>query len=128
MNTVFWFFQAVLALMMLMPGFLKLTNSNAQLIIKGNGRMNWAEDLSETSMKIIGVIEVLIAFGLILPQLLGILTWLTPLAAIGAICTMLGAISLHVKRKDGAQAISINLVIIILASVVIYGRFEQFNF
>lgn len=128
MNTLLWILQGVLAAMMFMPGFLKLTNNNAGLIQKGNGRMDWAEDVSESNMKIIGVLEVLAAFGLILPLLLGIFTWLTPLAALGVAFTMLGAISLHVKRKDGMKAIAPNIIIIVLALVVLYGRFELFPF
>jgi hypothetical protein len=123
MNTLLWIVQGLLAFMMLMPGALKLTNDNAQLKAKGNGRMDWADDVSGSNMKLIGLVEVAAAFGLILPMLLNILPMLTPLAAVGVIMTMLGAIALHVKRKDGAKAIIPNIIIITLAIVVLYGRF-----
>lgn len=123
MNPLFWVLQGLLAFMMLMPGFMKLTNNTAGLIKKGNGRMDWAEDVSKSQMKLIGVVEVLAAFGLILPHLLGILPILTPVAAVGVILTMLGAISLHVKRSDGMAAIATNAVIILIAVAVAYGRF-----
>ncbi len=123
MNMILWILQGILALMMLMPGFMKLTNNNAQLIKKGNGRMDWAEDVSSTNMKIIGILEVLAAFGLILPMSIGLYPFLTPWAAVGVILTMLGALSLHLKRGDGAQAISVNIVILLIAAFVAYGRF-----
>ena len=85
--------------------------------------MDWADDVSGINMKLIGFLEVLAGFGLILPQLLDILPWLTPLAALGVILTMLGAISLHLKRNDGAMAISINVAILLIAAFVAYGRF-----
>lgn len=123
MNILLWGLQGMLAVMMMMPGFLKLTNSNEDLKNKGNGRMDWADDVSGRNMKLIGFVEVLAALGLILPMLLGILPWLTPLAALGVILTMMGAISLHVKRGDGAKAISVNVVILLIAAFVAYGRF-----
>ena len=69
-------------------------------------------------MKMIGVVEALIGVGLMLPQILNIAPWLTPLAALGAVCTMIGAIALHIQRKDGAEAIATNLFIIALAIFV----------
>jgi len=50
-----------------------------------------------------------------LPQLLNIAVWLTLLAAV---CTMIGAIVLHIRRKDGAEVIATNLFIIALAVFV----------
>ncbi|HAP68663.1 MAG TPA: DoxX family protein [Flavobacteriales bacterium] len=123
MDTLFWVLQGLLAFMMFMPGMLKLTNNTAGLIKKGNGRMDWAEDVSETQMKLIGLVEVLAALGLILPHALGILPILTPIAAVGVILTMLGALALHVKRNDGIGAIVPNILIMLIAFAVAYGRF-----
>ena len=123
MNTLFWVLQGLLAFMMFMPGMLKLTNNTAGLIKKGNGRMDWAEDVSETQMKLIGLVEVLAALGLILPHALGILPILTPIAVVGVILTMLGALALHVKRNDGIGAIAPNILIMLIAFAVAYGRF-----
>ena len=123
MNILLWSLQGLLAVMTLMPGIMKLTNSNEELKKKGSGLMDWADDVSSINMKLIGFLEVLAGFGLILPQLLDILPWLTPLAALGVILTMLGAISLHLKRNDGAKTISINVVILLVAAFVAYGRF-----
>tara|TARA_R110000868_G_scaffold279773_2_gene539829 strand:- start:452 stop:829 length:378 start_codon:yes stop_codon:yes gene_type:complete len=123
MNTALWIVQVVLAIFMLMPGSLKLMNSIEELIAKGKGRMDWAEDVSATNMKIIGLLEVLAAIGLILPMALGFYLILTPLAAVGVILTMIGAISLHLKRGDEPKSWMINVVIIVLAAFVAYGRY-----
>lgn len=123
MNTFLWILQGLLALMMFFPGIMKLTNSNEDLIKKGNGNMDWAEDVSAKNMKLIGLVEFLAAFGIILPHLLGIVPILTPIAAIGVILTMIGALSLHLKRGDEPKAFAINIVIMAIAAFVAYGRF-----
>ena len=128
MNIIFWVLQGVLAFMIFMPGILKLTNTKDQLKLKGNGRMDWVEDLSISSIKLIGVVEVAAAFGLILPMLLNIMPFLTPIASLGVILTMLGAMSLHIKRKDGAKAIAPNIFILLIAVTVVYGRLELIQF
>lgn len=123
MDTTLWILQGLLAFIMLLPGLMKLTNSNLDLVKKGNGRMDWAEDVSAINMKLIGLLEVLAAFGLILPHLLGIIPILTPLAAVGVILTMFGALSLHKKRGDEAKAFMVNIIILLIAGFVAYGRF-----
>ncbi len=106
-----------------MVGFLKVSKSKDELKEMGGERMNYADSVSASNMRLIGIVEVLIGFGLILPQLTGILPWLTPLAAVGFVCTMIGAAALHVRRGDGAQSIVTNIVLLLLAVVVAYGRF-----
>jgi|TARA_B110000259_G_scaffold144184_1_gene162412 hypothetical protein len=107
---------------MLFTGLLKLATTNEQFKTLGSGRLDWVDSLSSTQMKIIGVVEALIGFGLMLPQILNFWAWLTPLAAVGAVCTMIGAIVLHIRRKDGAEAIATNFFIIALAIFVAYSR------
>ena len=88
------------------------------------GRQDWFDSLSSTQMKIIWVVEALGGFGLMLPQILNIAVWLTLLAALGAVCTMIGTIVLHIRRKDDAEAIATNLFIIALAVFVAYSMSE----
>lgn len=123
MNTTLWGFQGLLAAFMFLPRLMKLTNSNDQLIKKGNGRMDWAEDISAANMKIIGVLEVLAAIGLVVSMSVGLIPILTPFAAIGVILTMMGAILLHLKRGDEPKAWGINIMILLMAAFVAYGRF-----
>jgi uncharacterized membrane protein YphA (DoxX/SURF4 family) len=123
MNIALWIVQILLAVVFLMAGFMKVSKSKDELIETGGERMAWVESLSAGNVKLIGILEVLAAIGLILPQLTGILPWLTPLAAVGLVFTMIGAIILHVRRGDGAQAIVMNVVLLLMASFVAYGRF-----
>ncbi|MDB4584897.1 DoxX family protein [Draconibacterium sp.] len=114
MNILIWILQGLMALTILMTGFMKVNNSNDELKKKGIGRMDWADDLSPLNLA---------AFGLILPQLPGTLQWLTPLAAMGVILTMLGAIVLHVRRRNGIQAVVKSIVILVIALVINSDRF-----
>lgn len=123
MNIALWVLQGLLAAMFLMAGFMKATKSKAEIKESGGERMAWVDSVSASNVRLIGILEVLIAFGLVLPQLTGILPWLTPLAAVGFVCTMIGAAILHLQRKDGAQALITNIVLLLLAAFVAYGRF-----
>ncbi|GAB5536261.1 MAG: hypothetical protein Rubg2KO_25100 [Rubricoccaceae bacterium] len=108
---------------MLLPGFLKLSKTKDELKVAGGDRMAWVDSLSALSVRAIGGVEVLIGLGLILPHATGILPWLTPLAAIGLVCTMIGAAALHIQRKDPAPQVVVNLVLLALGVFVAYGRF-----
>lgn len=123
MNTILWIIQGLLAAMFLMGGLFKATQTKALLKEKGGENMAWVDSVSASNIKLIGVVEVLGGIGLIVPQLTGILPWLTSLAAVGLACTMIGAALLHVKRGDGAQSIVTNLVLLGLAGFVAYGRY-----
>jgi uncharacterized membrane protein YphA (DoxX/SURF4 family) len=118
MNIGLWVVQALLALAFGTAGAAKLT----QPIEKLKERMTYVEDLPPTITRIIGLLEVLAAVGLILPALTGILPVLTPLAAVGLVLTMIGAALLHMRRKE-PQAIVFNAVLLALAAFVAYGRF-----
>ena len=123
MNIALWIVQGLLAVVFVMVGFMKLSQSKDALKEKGGGRMDWVDSVSANNVKLIGIVEVLGGIGLILPQLTGILPWLTPLAAVGLVLDMIGAIILHVRRGDGAQPIVANVILLLLAAFVAYGRF-----
>ncbi|MEM7739159.1 MAG: DoxX family protein [Deinococcota bacterium] len=123
MNILLWILQALLALLFGVSGFMKATSSKEALKERAGERMVWVDSLSEGNLKIVGILEVLAAIGLILPLATGILPWLTPLAAVGLVLTMVGAIILHVQRNDGAQSIITNVVLLAVAAFVAYGRF-----
>jgi uncharacterized membrane protein len=118
MNIALWVVQALLAIAFGMAGLLKITQPREKLAVQ----MGWVEDFGPTTVKLIGTLEVLGAIGLILPLLTGILPWLTPLAALGLALTMLGAMVTHFRRHEYANLVP-NLVLLVLAVFVAYGRF-----
>jgi uncharacterized membrane protein YphA (DoxX/SURF4 family) len=123
MNTVIWILQAIIAMVFLMAGFMKVSNTKDDLKTKGKGRMDWVEDLSMVNIRMIGIIEILAAVGLILPQWTGILPWLTPVSATGLVLTMMGSMILHMRRGDGVKSISVNIMLLLIAAFVAYGRY-----
>lgn len=118
MNVALWIVQGLLALIFLMAGAMKAAQPKEKLA----GNMAWVEDFSAGQVKTIGILEALGGIGLILPPVTGILPWLAPVAAIGLVLTMIGAAIVHQKRDEGSM-IGINVVLLLLAAFVAYGRF-----
>ncbi|MEV7009140.1 DoxX family protein [Streptosporangium sp. NPDC051022] len=124
MNVALWIVAGLLAAAFALAGLMKLAQPKERLAASG---MAWTEDFSAVAIKAIGGLEVLGAIGLILPAALGIAPVLTPLAATGLAITMVGAAVVHVRRKEN-QAIGANVVLLVLAVVVAWGRFGPYSF
>lgn len=118
MNTALWIVQALLALIFLMVGAMKLIMPKE----KAAERMPFVEEITQGQLRTIGILEILGAIGLILPGLTGILPLLTSLAAVGLALTMIGAMVVHYRRKEYGNIIG-NVVLFAMALFVAYGRF-----
>lgn len=123
MNIVLWVIAIVLALAFGAAGFLKATTPKTKLA----ENMDWVEDFSERTVKLIGVVEILGAIGLVLPAALDIAPVLTPLAASGLALTMVLAAVTHARRKEYSM-IGINVVLGGLALFVAIMRFGSQSF
>ena len=123
MNVVLWIVAGVLAVAFLASGLMKLTQPKKKIVDSG---MGWAEDFSDGAVKGIGALEVLGALGLILPAVFGVATGLVPIAATGLALVMLGAAITHARRKEN-QMIVINVVLLVLAAFVAWGRFGEWS-
>jgi uncharacterized membrane protein YphA (DoxX/SURF4 family) len=123
-NIVLWIIASLLALLFVAAGAMKLAQPKEKLAASG---LAWTEDFSPGVVKLIGGLEVLAAIGLILPAVLDIVPVLVPLAAVGLIALMLGAAITHGRRKEN-QMIVANLILLILAAVVAWGRFGPYSF
>lgn len=121
METATWIVQILLALLFLLVGLFKLT----QPYEKVAERMTWAKYAQPNIVKSIGGLEILGAIGVILPAVTRILPWLTPLAAVGLGCTMIGATITHLRLKEYPQIVG-NIVLFALAVFVAYSRFVVF--
>jgi hypothetical protein len=87
----------------------------------------WTADFSAGSLKMLGVIEVLGAVGLILPAVTGIAPVLVPVAAVCVVVLMVGAMVTHLRRGEVMPAAG-NLVYLALAAFVAWGRFGPESF
>lgn len=123
MNIVLWIIASVLALTFLAAGLMKLVGPKEKV----DSGMAAMENFSAGTVKLIGALEVLAAVGLILPAVLDVAPVLVPLAALGLILIMIGAAITHARRKE-SQAIVMNVVLLVLAAVVAWGRFGPYSF
>lgn len=124
MNIALWIIAGLLAAAFLAGGVMKLVQPKEKLAAAGLG---FVEDFSAGAVKAIGAVEILAAFGLILPAVLGIAPVLVPLAAVGLVLLMVGAIITHLRRQE-ATAIVMNLALLALAALVAWGRFGPQSF
>ena len=118
MNTTLWILQGILASMFVMAGIMKSTQPIDKLVKS----VNWVDRFPVKTVRFIGTAELLGAIGLILPWLLNLTPILTPVAATALATVQFLAIFHHAKHKEG-KAISFNIVLLVMASFVAYGRF-----
>ena len=115
MTWILWIVQALLALLFLYAGGMKLIlpveEMTAQIPMPG------------LLLRFIGVCEVLGAIGLIVPGLTRIRPELTPLAAAGLVIIMVGAIVITLMYMPASWAV-LPLVTGGLAAFVAYGRWR----
>ncbi|MFD8789104.1 DoxX family protein [Kitasatospora sp. NPDC059599] len=123
MNVFLWILQGLLAAFFAMVGLMKATQPTTKLAKS----LPWVEDFTPGAVKAIGTAEFLGAIALILPAAIGTATVLTPLAATGLALTMAGAIVVHARRKENS-VIGMNVLMLVLAAVVAWGRFGPHHF
>ena len=126
MNVTLWIVAALLSLVFLAAGAMKLTKSKEQLLASGP-TMAWAEDFSPGMIRMIGAFEVLGVIGLLLPPAVDTATVLVPLAATGLGIIMIGATIEHTRRKE-YQALAVPVVLLALAVFEAWGRFGPHSF
>jgi hypothetical protein len=115
MTYLLWIVQILLAALFLFAGGMKL--------VLPLDKLTGPVPLPGPLVRFIGVVEVLGAVGLILPAALRIKPGLTPLAALGLVIVMIGAVVITLFGGDAFAAV-ISLVVGLLAAFVAYGRWR----
>ena len=123
MNVAVWIVAVVLAAVFAMTGLMKSTQPKDKLAEK----LPWVDDVSTGTLRLIGVAELLGALGLILPAWTGIAPILTPIAAVGLAVIMVLAVVTHARRKE-PSAVVVNLVLLVAAVFVVWGRFGPYSY
>jgi hypothetical protein len=126
MNTALWIITGLLAVIFLVAGGTKVFVPKEKLAAAPGAA--WVLDLSHSTLRTIGALEILAVVGLILPAALDIAPVLVPLAAVGLALDMVGAISMRLRRHEGATAILVNLAYLAMAVFVAWGRFGPESF
>ena len=126
MNLTLWIVTGLLAVAYLIAGGGKLIMPKEKIAAK-TPSARWVEDFSAGSVKAIGTLEVLAAVGLILPAALDIAPVLVPLAALGLVMLMVGAVITRIRRHEAKFMVG-DLVYLALAGFVAWGRFGPESF
>jgi putative oxidoreductase len=116
MSIALWIVQIMLALVFALTGLLKVSLPVERL----RKRMNWARHAAPGLIRLVGILELLGALGLILPAATHILPWLTAAAAFGLMLTMIGALVLHVRLKE-MRMVGGPVLLLLLALFVALG-------
>jgi UDP-N-acetylmuramyl pentapeptide phosphotransferase/UDP-N-acetylglucosamine-1-phosphate transferase len=114
MLIAYWIVAGLSAVLFFAAGLMKVVRPTPALAASG---MGWVDDYTPTSVKLIGLAEVIGALGLILPVLTGIAPLLSPIAALALAVIMVGAIVTHVRRSE--PPIAAALLALALASAVL---------
>lgn len=117
LNIALWIAQSLLAIMFLMPGFMKTTQPISQL----GTMMPWVNNAPLALVRFIGIAEILGAVGLLLPSILRINPRLSGFAAIGLGTVMLFATVFHLKQGE-TNMIGITITILLIATFIAWGR------
>jgi hypothetical protein len=116
MNIALWIAQVVVAASLLMGTAMKFMP-----IEKISVMMPWTGQLPAIVVRLLGLIDLLGALGLVLPAMFHIKPQLTVWAAIGTILLMLCAIVFHISRGE-ASVIGFNIFLAVLAAFIAWGR------
>ncbi|WP_313546320.1 DoxX family protein [Leifsonia aquatica] len=112
MIVAYWIVSGILAVFYLYSGGAKVVRSRDGL----RPMMGWVDDMPFAFVRIIGVLEVLGALGLVLPPRTGIATGLALVAAVGLVLVQIGAIIVHLRRGE-TKVIGLNVGLLVLAGV-----------
>jgi uncharacterized membrane protein YphA (DoxX/SURF4 family) len=124
MDITLWVLQAVLAAVFAHAGIVKLTRPIDSLSEVVGG---WVYDVPAALIRTVAALEIAGAAGLVLPGALDIAPWLTWVAALGLVVTMLGAMVVHGRRGERKE-VFLNLLLAALLGLVVWGRSGPYGF
>ena len=119
MDITLWIVAGLLATVLLASGLVKVAQSKEKLVASSTGAA--LSGFSPAAIKGIGTAELLGAAGLVLPAALDVAPVLVPVAAVGVVLLMVGAIITHLRRGE-AQVIAGPALLLVLAALVAWGR------
>jgi hypothetical protein len=111
-----WIAEVVLAVFYATAGLLKMFAPMDEL----SAMIPWTGDYSEGFVRFTGLIDLLAAAGILLPDLLRIWTWMTILAALGSAMLQILAFGFHLWRGEFAILL-INFTALVLSGFIIWG-------
>jgi uncharacterized membrane protein YphA (DoxX/SURF4 family) len=118
MNALLWTLQASLAAVFTASGVAKISQPKERLIASGQ---TGVAPFPLPVIRVTAFCELLGAIGILVPRLVGIAAFLTPLAAGGFAVVMVGAIGSHAYLRE-PRNVALTIAIFIAAVTVAVGR------
>ncbi|WP_242903781.1 DoxX family protein [Actinomadura terrae] len=125
MNLALWICAGLLAVVALASGIIKAATPPEKLAASPGG--DWVQDVGSGLVKGLGALEILAAFGLILPAVVDVAPVLVPVTALCWVLLMVGAVTFHSRRGEFRFA-ALTLVYLALAAFIAWGRFGPESF
>ena len=125
MNIILWIAAGLLALVALTGGFTKTFIPKEKL--EHHEGAAWTRGVSPATVKTLGVLELLAAFGLILPAVVDVAPVMVPVTAVCWIGLMIGAMITH-GRLGQLKLVMVNALYLALAIFIAVGRFGPESF
>src|SRR6266511_412660 len=126
MNLALWIAAGLLTVVFLVSSTTKLFVPKDKLAAIHAGA-EWTGDFSVGFVKTLGAIELLPAVGLLPPAAVGIAPVLVPLAAVGVVLLLIGAITMRLRRGE-RKTIVPDLGYLALAAFLDWGRLGPESF
>ena len=125
MNLTLWITTGLLTVVALAGGISKTFVSKDKLAhVSGGG---WTKDHTAGFVKTLGTLELLAVAGLTLPAVVDVAPVLVPITAACWILLMVGAMITHLRRVEH-RFVTLNLVYLVLAAFIAWGRFGPQSF
>ncbi len=118
MNVLLWTLQASLAAVFTASGLAKISQPKDRLIASGQ---TGVAPFPLPVIRVTALCELLGAVGILLPRLVGVAAFLTPLAAAGFAIVMVGAIGSHAYLRE-PRNVALTAAIFVAAVTVGVGR------
>lgn len=111
-----WVFQILIAVFMLSGTILK-----CMPIAKLSAMMPWTGQVPEYTVRVLALIDLAGALGLLLPMILKYKRALTVYAALGIALLMLCATVFHFSRNEGSVTVT-NIIVLAMSLFIAWGR------
>ena len=121
MNTPAWVVQTILGILFLLHGLLYAVPALSRSMDRQREARGLPRHIPLAFQRFIGVAEIAGAVGVTIPAAFHVLTWLTPLAALGLAVVGFGAAVFHLRRRE-MPTVPVVLVLGLLAAFVAYAR------
>lgn len=118
MNVFLWILQSILAIKFISVAFTHGLRQDQDAMQQGIQKMG---AVTRPLLSVFAVLLFVACFGLILPGVLGFLSWLTPFTAAVLSAMLLLSIPLHIKCREKPKIFA-SIILFVLSAFVAFGR------